>query len=108
VSAAHPARCASAAPPPPKDGRSTSTPHEDEVRAARRHASARAFADSSPRWRPMVKRSIAWLVADGCRLLRYRGIDRNHIWLSVRMAAINLRRLLALGLVRRDGDWVLA
>jgi hypothetical protein len=83
-------------------------PHEDELRAARRRATTRAFVDSYRTWRPMVERSIAWLVADGCRRLRYRGIDRNHIWLSVRMAAINLRRLLALGLVRRDGVWVLA
>jgi IS5 family transposase len=41
-------------------------PHEDELRAARRHATTHAFADSYRRWRPMVERSIAWLVADGC------------------------------------------
>jgi IS5 family transposase len=83
-------------------------PHEDELRAARRRATTRGFQDSYRRWRPMVERSIAWLVADGCRRVPYRGIERNHVWLSVRVAALNLRRLLALGLARRDGAWVLA
>jgi hypothetical protein len=83
-------------------------PHEDELRAARRRATTRGFQDSYRRWRPMVERSIAWLVADGCRRVPYRGIQRNHVWLSVRVAALNLRRLLALGLTRRDGAWALA
>ena len=83
-------------------------PHEDELRAARRRAMTRGFQDSYRRWRPMVERSIAWLVADGCRRVPYRGVERNHVWLSVRVAALNLRRLLILGLARRDGAWVLA
>jgi Transposase DDE domain/Transposase domain (DUF772) len=83
-------------------------PHEDELRAARRRATTRGFQDSYRRWRPMVERSIAWLVADGCRRVPYRGIERNHAWLSVRVAALNLRRLLILGLARRDGAWALA
>ena len=82
-------------------------PHDDELRAARRHATTRAFHDSYRRWRPMVERSIAWLVANGCRRVPYRGLERNSLWLSVRVAALNLRRLLALGLARRDGAWVL-
>jgi hypothetical protein len=44
----------------------------------------------------MVERSISWLVADGCRRVPYHGIKRNHVWLSVRVAALNLRRLLIL------------
>jgi hypothetical protein len=56
----------------------------------------------------MVERSIAWLVADGCRRVLYRGIVRNELWWSLRVAAVNLRRLLALGLARCDGVWVLA
>jgi hypothetical protein len=83
-------------------------PHEDELRAARRRATTRGFQDSYRRWRPMVERSIAWLVADGCRRVPYHGIERNHVWLSVRVAALNLRRLLILGLARRDGAWALA
>jgi IS5 family transposase len=83
-------------------------PHEDELRAARRRATTRSFQHSYRRWRPMVERSIAWLVADGCRRVPYRGIERNDLWWSVRVAAVNLRRLLALGLARRDQSWVLA
>ena len=97
-------RCTSA-----KDGRTIQVhPHEDELRAARRHAMTRSFADSYRRWRPMVERSIAWLVADGCRRVPYRGIERNDLWWSVRVAAVNLRRLLVLGLAHQDGAWVLA
>jgi DDE family transposase/transposase-like protein DUF772 len=92
-----------------KDGRTIHLhPHEDELRAARRRATTRSFQQSYRRWRPMVERSIAWLVADGCRRVPYRGIDRNHLWWSLRVAAVNLRRLLALGLARRDQSWVLA
>jgi len=83
-------------------------PHEDELRAARRQAVTRTFQHSYRRWRPMVERSIAWLVADGCRRVPYRGIQRNELWWSQRAAAINLRRLLVLGLARHDGAWVVA
>jgi hypothetical protein len=55
-----------------------------------------------------VERWIAWLVADGCRRVPYRGIEPNQLWWSLRVAAVNLRRLLVLGLARRDGDWMLA
>ena len=83
-------------------------PHEDELRAARRRATTRSFQHSYRRWRPMVERSLAWLVADGCRRVPYRGIDRNDLWWSLRVAAVNLRRLLALGLARQEGAWALA
>ena len=83
-------------------------PHEDELRAARRRAVTRSFQQSYRRWRPMVERSLAWLVADGCRRVPYRGIERNDLWWSLRVAAVNLRRLLALGLARRDQTWALA
>jgi hypothetical protein len=83
-------------------------PHEDELRAARRQAVTRTFQQRYRRWRPMVERSIAWLVAVGCRRVPYRGIQRNEAWWSLRVAAVNLRRLLMLGLARRDGVWVLA
>jgi transposase len=56
--------------------------------------------------RPMAERSISWLVAKGNRRLRYRGVARNEQWLFVRVAALNLRRLLAMGL-SLDGGWVL-
>jgi transposase len=60
--------------------------------------------------RPMVERSIAWMIGPKgrCRGLRYRGITTNNAWLHRRMAALNLRRLLSLGLTRRNGTWALA
>ena len=92
-----------------KAGRSIQVhPHQDELRAARRRATTRSFQQSYRRWRPMVERSLAWPVADGCRRLPYRGIQRNQVWWSLRVAAVNLRRLLVLGLARYDGAWVLA
>lgn len=54
----------------------------------------------------MVERSIAWLVADNHRRVRFRGVKRNQLGLSLRIAAINLRRLVNLGL-DHDGEWIL-
>jgi IS5 family transposase len=91
-----------------KTGRSLSLhPHEDEMIAARRRAEEPYFVESYRRWRPMAERSIAWLVADGHRRVRYRGVRRNQFGLSLRVAALNLRRLVNLGL-DYDGGWVLS
>ena len=57
--------------------------------------------------RPMVERSIAWLTR-GNRRVRYRGVSKNDHWLHHRVAAINLRRLLVLGLTRTNGTWAIA
>ena len=75
--------------------------------AARHDAQTEGFQDTYRRHRPMVERSIAWLVARGHRRVRYRGLARNQLGLSHRVAAINLRRLINLGL-DHDGGWVLA
>ena len=72
-------------------------PHHDLMLTARRHAETEEFKVPYRRHRPMVERSIAWLVADGHRRVRYRGVARNQLGLSVRVAAINLRRLINLG-----------
>jgi IS5 family transposase len=56
----------------------------------------------------MVERSIAWLVANGHRRVRYRGLARNQLGLSVRVAAINLRRLVTMGLDDGAAGWMLA
>ncbi|MCH7844212.1 MAG: IS1182 family transposase [Acidobacteria bacterium] len=58
-------------------------------------------------YRPMVERSIAWLVANGHRRVRYRGVERNRIALSTRAAVLNLRRLVNLGLTHNSGGWAL-
>jgi hypothetical protein len=52
----------------------------------------------------MVERSIAWLVTDNHRRVRFRGAEKNQLGLSLRIAAINLRRLVNLGL-SQDGTW---
>jgi IS5 family transposase len=64
------------------------------------------FAEDYRRFRPMVERSIAWLVANGHRRVRYRGVVRNQLGLSLRVAALNLRRLVNLGLIN-NGTWTL-
>ena len=53
---------------------------------------------------------IAWLVGPKgrCRKLRYRGVVAGDWWLHTRMAGLNLRRLLNLGLIRHSGAWGLA
>jgi IS5 family transposase len=91
-----------------KEGRTLRLhPHEDEMIAARQRAKQPDFVLSYRRWRPMVERSIAWLVADNHRRVSYRGVRRNQFGLSLRVAALNLRRLVNLGL-DYDGNWVLA
>lgn len=57
--------------------------------------------------RPMVERTIAWLVTRGNRRVPYRGVQRNRQWLLHRVAALNLRRLVTLGL-DHNGTWTLA
>jgi Transposase DDE domain len=91
-----------------KDGKTFNlSPYEAELAHARRQATTPAFQASYRRWRPMVERSIAWLVAGHNRRLRYRGLDRNALWLGLRVAAINLRRLLNLGLACTQTGWTL-
>jgi IS5 family transposase len=67
-----------------------------ELAAAHHQAADLAFQATYRRWRPMVERSIAWLVANGHRRVRHRGLARNQLSLLLRVAAINLRRLLTM------------
>ncbi|MCW2699598.1 MAG: transposase family protein [Blastococcus sp.] len=77
-------------------------------KAHRQRAADPAWQDEYRQHRPMVERSIAWLVRGGNRKVRYRGTSKNYAWLHHRTAALNLRRLLALGLQQQQGAWVLA
>jgi IS5 family transposase len=79
-------------------------PRDEELVASRRAWHQGDFAEDYRRWRPMVERTIAWLVAHNQRRVRFRGVERNQLGLSLRAAAINLRRLVNLGLVH-DGTW---
>jgi hypothetical protein len=47
------------------------------------------------------------LVAGRNRRLRFRGTRLNDLWLHHRAAALNLRRLLTLGLTRNGISWAL-
>jgi IS5 family transposase len=80
--------------------------HHDLLAAARLHANSDEFDDTYRRHRPMVERSLAWLVRRGHRKVRYRGIERNRIGLAHRVAAVNLQRLITLGL-NWNGSWSL-
>jgi IS5 family transposase len=81
------------------------TTHDAELAEARRAWRDGDVAHDYRRWRPMVERSLAWLVRPG-RRVAYRGVARNRIWLAHRAAAINLRRLITLGL-DYDGTWLI-
>jgi len=92
-----------------KDGRTLHIrEHDAELVEARRAWRDGDFAADYRRWRPMVERSIAWLVTRGQRRVRYRGIERNQHSLTLRVAAINLRRLVNLGLARHGPTWTIA
>jgi hypothetical protein len=93
-----------------KDGRVlTVHPHHALLAAARRATTDPAWQDEYRRWRPPVERAIAWLVAHGNRRVPYRGVTKNNTWLRHRAAALNLRRLVNLGLTRTsDGTWAFA
>jgi hypothetical protein len=93
-----------------KTGRLLSVhPQHALLTAARRAADDPAWQAEYRRWRPPAERAIAWLVARGNRRVPYRGITKNDTWLSHRAAALNLRRLINLGLTRTtEGTWALA
>jgi len=95
-------RCTSA-----RDGRSLRLrPHDAELVEARRAWRDGDFTADYRRWRPMVERTLAWLVQPG-RRVAYRGTARNRIWLAHRATAINLKRLINLGLTHNQ-TWQLA
>ena len=81
--------------------------HHQLQREHRRRATDEGFQALYRQHRPMVERSIAWLTR-GARRVPYRGIEKNNNWLHHRVAALNLRRLLALGLTVENGTWVIA
>ncbi len=82
--------------------------HEDLLRAARRQGEQHEHQQLYRGKRPLVERSIAWLVRGNNRRLRFRGIAKNDLWLHHRTAGLNLRRLLNLGLEFHQGTWAVA
>lgn len=91
------------------DGRSLSIGEHDELLTqARTDWRAQKDLEDYRQHRPMVERGIAWLVANGHRRVRYRGVERNRLALTTRVAALNLRRLLNLGLHHGPTGWTLS
>lgn len=87
----------------------TIRPHHDLQAAARRQAAGDpAWQADYRRWRPPVERAVAWLVHRGNRRLRHRGTIAGDAWLHTRAAALNLRRLINLGLTRTNHTWHLS
>lgn len=84
------------------------TPNERHLQQARIRAREPDYIETYRSKRPMVERSIAWFTARGHRKVRYRGTERNQFFVHTRSAAINLRRLLQLGLQRQERAWLLA
>ncbi len=82
-------------------------PHHALQRAHRERASSAEHLATYRRHRPMVERSIAWLTR-GNRRVPHRGVTKNNAWLHTRVAALNLRRLLVLGLHLDHGRWAIA
>ena len=82
-------------------------PHHELLAAARAQARTQAFRDTYTRHRPMAERSIAWLVRNS-RRCPYTGTNNNRHWLALRAAAVNLQRLLSLGLHHNGNTWAIA
>jgi IS5 family transposase len=82
-------------------------PHDQLQRTRRREAQNPQWRNEYRQHRPMVERAIAWLTRNN-RKLRYCGVARNDHWLHHRVAALNLRRLIALGLIHTGTTWAIA
>jgi IS5 family transposase len=80
--------------------------HHQLQREHRQRAADPQWQETYRTHRPMVERSIAWLTR-GNRRVPYRGIEKNNNWLHHRVAALNLRRLLVMGLTLENGTWAL-
>ena len=97
------ARCTTSA-----AGRTVTVDRYEDHRAANKARWAEPATQARyRRHRPMVERSIAWLTRNKARRVPYRGIAANHQWLTTRAAAVNLTRLINLGLAHHDGTFTL-
>jgi hypothetical protein len=82
--------------------------NHDLLAEARTQSMTIEFQHEYRTYRPMIERSIAWLVRGRARRLRCIGTERNQIWLWARIAALNLRRLVNLGLTLDANGWKMA
>ena len=80
-------------------------PHDRLLVRARQKWKHRKTKTLYHKHRPTVERLIAHTVAHGHRKLKYRGTTRNRQQLHTRVAAVNLRRLINLGLHHTPTGW---
>ena len=91
-----------------KNGRTIAVDQYHDLRAANKTRWAKdETRNTYQNLRPSVERTIAWLTRHRARRVPYRGIIRNQQWLTTRTAAINLQRLINLGLAHTTTGWVL-
>lgn len=89
-----------------KTGRTFSVhPHHRILVTAHKKWQRPETIDRYNRHRPSVERIISWIVARGNRKLKHRGIEPNRQQLHTRVAALNLRRLINLGLCHTPTGW---
>ena len=97
------ARCTTSA-----RGRTIKVDQYHDLRAANKARWAKKETRNTYRtYRPPVERTIAWLTRGKARRVPYRGIIPNQQWLTTPTAAINLQRLINLGLDQGPAGWVL-
>jgi hypothetical protein len=82
----------------------------DDAHLRRKAHRARArdpqFKASYRKVRPMAERAVEWMTRRR-RRVPYRGIAKNNACWRATAAAVNLQRLVALGLTRNAGAWTL-
>ena len=89
-------------------GRTITVDQYHDLRAANKTRWAKDETQNTYRtYRPPVERAIAWLTRHQARRVPYRGLARNQQWLTTPTAAINLRRLINLGLNHGPTGWAL-
>ena len=89
-------------------GRTITVDQHHDRRAANKARWAKDETQTTYRnYRPPVERTIAWLTRHKARRVPYRGLIPNQQWLTTRTAAINLRRLINLGLDHHSTGWAL-
>lgn len=79
--------------------------HDRLQRAHRQRASDPEFQALYRQHRPMVERSIAWLVAGRNRRLRFRGTALNDLWLHHRVAGLTGAACSLSGSPAGHGQW---
>ena len=81
--------------------------HDARQRATRQAARDPPVLAEFRQHRPMNGGTIGWVTRND-RRVRYRGVTKNDHWLHHRAAALNLRRLITLGLHHTGTNWVIA